>query len=813
MEVIMSSSLNISHFRTSDQQVQTVAEHLHRVSELCGARTAKIGLENIGNVLGVLHDFGKYSSEFQNYIRSITRMVDADSPAADHKSLKGKIDHSTAGAQWIWQNFSRYGFQGRLIGQILAACVASHHGGLLDCLSTDGTNGFARRINKADEKTHLQECLDRADAEIMEIINSSAPDTLVHQCMLKLAEIVAPGEKEHDRLKHFRIGFFTRFLFSCLIDADRIDSADFDNPANSTLRRSAPVKWQTIIDRLERKLDGLQEDRGINKIRRKIADRCLARAADGKGIYTLTVPTGGGKTFSSMRFALHHAKLHSMERIFYIIPYTSIIEQNAMAMREALEREDDSFPWILEHHASLEPDDQSWQGKLYAENWDAPVIFTTMVQFLETVFSGGTRAVRRLHSLANSVIIFDEIQTLPVNCVHLFCNALQFIIRYAGSSAVLCTATQPLLGEVDPAKGRLDLSEHNEIVHDVDRLFAELQRVRIRDFLRSRGWQEDEIAEFVLDRFREKGSCLVIVNTKGWARKLYTLCASELDNEIIFHLSTNMCPSHRKKVLGRILRRLEDNQPVLCISTQLIEAGVDVDFNCVIRFLAGLDSIAQAAGRCNRNGKQEMAEVYIVNPCDEPIGSLADIRVGREQAWRIFSERQYDDLLHPEALRQYFAYYFFERGDIMDYPVTGEQVGRSGDSLLNLLADNPLNPGRVQNPGTAMFNLQQSFKTAGKIFQAIDAPTHAVIVPHGEGREIIADLCAAFEPSSAFHLLRRAQRYSVSVFPNIWRKLIDLGAVIPVRMDVDIYYLDEKYYSEEFGLSTEPSNDMAINIV
>ncbi len=804
----MESHRYIAHRRESDQTEQTVCEHLEEVSLICCCLAEKIGVSDVGELLGLLHDLGKYSQQFQTYIQSATGLLnpDLDDEYVDAKALKGKIDHSTAGAQWVWQRFQRYGVQGRLVGQILAICLASHHGGLLDCLKPGGENGFSNRINKDQEKTHLQECLKAADKEVENKLDEIATDAFLRKFWNQLVRLVAPEKNESEIIKQFRLGFFLRFLFSCLIDADRINSADFETPGNVRFRPKLPVDWQIAIDRLEAKLTSFLVRNEIDTARREISDQCKKKAESSQGIYTLTVPTGGGKTFASMRYALHHAKKHKLDHVIYIIPYTSIIEQNAGEIRKVLERPDDEFPWVLEHHSNLEPETQTWHSKLVTENWDAPIIFTTMVQFLEVLFGGGTRGARRMHNIANSVLIFDEIQSLPVNCVHLFCNAIQFFADHARSTALLCTATQPLLDDLKfgEDKGQLTLSDNHELVDDMTKVFEQFKRVEIKNLVRAEGWTEQELGELMITQLKEKGNCLVIVNTKKWARKLYDICLSSIDEDSLFHLSTSLCPAHRKEIFKTVKQRLKDKLPVLCISTQLIEAGVDVDFNSVIRFLAGLDSIAQAAGRCNRNGNLDIAQVYVVNPQDEAIDRLDDIKEGREKALRIFSEKDETELLDPEVIRLYFSYYFYERASLMSYPLTEKQAGRK-DSLLSLLSDNHLNIGMEKNA----IKLQQSFKTAGKAFQAIDSPTQAVIVPcDDKGKEIIAGLCADFEPAEAFQLLKEAQQYSVNVFPNVWRQLVEAEAVRPVQEGEEIYYLDERYYSDDFGLSTEEVSTM-----
>ena len=491
------------------------------------------------------------------------------------------------------------------------------------------------------------------------------------------------------------------------------------------------------------------------------------------------------------------------------MPYTSIIEQNAKEVRKAIEREGDRFPWVLEQHSNLEPERQTWQSKLIAENWDSPIVLTTMVQFLETCFAGGTRSVRRLHQLANSIIIFDEIQTLPINCVHLFCNALNFLSAHCSTTALLCTATQPLLNELkNKAKGALEIPAENEIASDVADLFEKLHRVDVDPRIKTKGWQVEDVGELALEQFTETQSCLVIVNTKSWAQDLYQACQDALPKDALFHLSTHQCPAHRKQWLYKIRQRLQQKQPVLCFSTQLIEAGVDISFARVIRFLAGLDSIAQAAGRCNRHGEAEKGQVLVINPAEETTGLLKEIEAGKDAARRVLDEG-FDNLVAPAAMRQYFKYYFHERADDMDYRLDDRQIGRS-DSLLNLLSDNEKSQAtytdRWQQQGKIPL-LSQSFMEAGKQFKAIDAPTEAVIVPFGAGKKIIAELCAVdaeFNAEKYYELLRQAQSYSVNVFPNVWKKLQENNAIHEIQPGLGIYHLNERYYSADFGLSDQP---------
>ena len=530
------------------------------------------------------------------------------------------MDHSTAGAQWVYRELRKFGAEqgiGELFGQMLGLCIASHHGeGLIDCLDGEGNPKWIERFNKTDELTHLAECEQNADEVVQQKAHELAGENLIRN-LLKAVKPILSDSTTNDKIKEFYLGCLTRFLFSCLIDADRINSSDFEREAQKEVRRlTEKPDWQMAIEQVEAKLAGFQNRYPIDEIRRRISSDCLKRAVDPQGIYTLTVPTGGGKTLASLRYALHHAQKHNLDRIIYIIPYTSIIDQNAQVVREILGED-----WVLEHHSNLEPEKQSWQDKLLCENWDKPIVFTTMVQFLDAWFGGGTRGARHIHPMTNSVLIFDEIQTLPVKCVHLFCNVLNWLTKFGKSTAVLCTATQPLLGELGlqnfpedkrgaiTARGLLRLPENAEIMgkyQDLDKLFADLSRVEIRFNEKSGGWNVEEAGTFLLEQFQTTPSCLFIVNTKKWAQELYQYCQRQnVPSEALFHLSTYQCAAHRKAIFDTIKARLKNGKPVICISTQLIEAGVDISMACVIRALGGLDSIAQAAGRCNRHGEKD----------------------------------------------------------------------------------------------------------------------------------------------------------------------------------------------------------------
>ncbi len=817
----------IAHVRKSDKKPQRLETHLSEVGEISRELARKIDLPEAGHIIGLLHDLGKYSQAFQNYIKSAEGEIDPDQDGyVDFIAQKGKIDHSTAGAQYIWSKLNRIGAvgHGRLCGQILSLCIASHHSGLVNCLSKDGSPYFSKRIKKSDDLTHLNEALSKLDSELKQTLEAYSCKVLTKELFQRVCQIAgwSKSVKPLTKPQAFGLGMLTRFLFSCLVDADRLNSAEFEYPSRKKerLERRDYFDWSIAIDRLESNITTLSKGRPIDAIRSQISNECLQRAKDSQGTYTLTVPTGGGKTFASLRYALHHTRHHKLDRIIYIIPYTSIIEQNAQAVREIIECADDKFPWVLEHHSNLDPERESWRAKMIAENWDAPIVFTTMVQLLETFFAGGTRNARRMHQLGKAVLIFDEIQTLPLTCVHMFCNAINFLTQNAKTTAILCTATQPVLDKLrSPENGEIKVAPNAEIAADKSQLASILRRVEVVNRTKPGGWSESEIVNQTLHNLETVGSCLVIVNTKDWARRLYLGCKQSPNNTKIFHLSTNQYPVHRKQILNEIKQCLADKTPVICISTQLIEAGVDISFASVIRFLAGLDSIAQAAGRCNRHGELErdgepaLGRVEVINPDKENLAMLKDIECGKDISGRIFRDFSPEQLLAPETLERYFQYYFHQRSGLMSYDLKSP----AQKTMVDILSTNQFNAGRdhASLKPAKLPLLKQSFMDAGKAFKAIDAPTQAVIIRHGDGKEIVTKLCAAekeFDAQSFYSTLKQAQQYSVNVFPNVFKRLAEAGAVHEIQGE-GIYYLEHSYYSEEFGLSTEPVAAMEVCLI
>jgi CRISPR-associated endonuclease/helicase Cas3 len=802
------SSAFLAHLE-ADGRSQLLRDHLVSVSQAARRASEKIGLGAAGATIGLLHDLGKYSRDFQRYLRQIP----PDQDTEQQELKRGMVDHSTAGAQKIWRALKGGGRLEGVVGEILSICIASHHSGLIDCIMPGGMDNLSRRMSKADAESHFGEAWAGSDQQVIDEHKKHLEDADLVGGIREIVKSIC----QLDRIpcvQRFKVGLVVRFLFSCLIDADRTDTADFSNGAAASLRQHGRyAEWPALAALLEGRVRRFVPRSPIDDLRRQVSDACLSASGRPKGTYLLTVPTGGGKTLASLRFALHHADTWGMDRVIYVSPYTSIIDQNAEVVRNVLEPAGTEFASVvLEHHSNLTPVQQTWRSKVLSENWDAPVVFTTAVQLLEGLFGAGTRAVRRMHQMARSVLIFDEIQTVPVRCVHLMNNALNFLVEQCGSTVVLCTATQPLLHEVDPGKGALRLSADAEIMREVPELFEKVHRYETYDRRKPGGWGHDEAAQLAVDETSRAASCLVVVNTKREALSIFRECRSSAGEAAVYHLSTGMCPAHRIKVLGEIKQRLDRRAPTVCVSTQLIEAGVDISFGSAIRALAGLDSIAQVAGRCNRHGESSMGHVHVINLGGEVPRNLCEIRAAQEAAQRVLdenasgSEGRTLNLSDPRLIAQYFRYYFFDRRKLMDYPVGPDRAERE-DTLLNMLAENSLAAGG--RPAPPPVYLRQAFMTAAKAFQAIDANTQGVIVPYmPEGKAVINELCAAFEPHKQFKLLKRAQQFTVNVFPNVLDELERAGAVHEVQEGTGVIYLEGRWYSDEFGLNTEGTEEM-----
>lgn len=773
----------IARYRKSDRRYQTLESHLLETAKLTANSANKIYMGEIGRILGLLHDAGKATDLFYNYLRSsVGDIRPGHTDYIDPEANKGQIDHATAGAQII--NESKIN---NLLSQIMELVIMSHHTGIIDVISPDGINKYQNRITKPD--TRLEEAKKNLPHSINEELGQISQELIFNQFNAQNKKLL--DGRESTDIYHFQIGLLIRFLLSCLLDADRTDAA-CENPDRAT---SEKIPWGILIDKLEKSLPTPTLD--IDYIRQDISEKCLTAAYRTQGIYQLTVPTGGGKTLSSLRFALHHAQEYKLDHIYYIVPFTTIIDQNASKIRDILGAET-----LLEHHSNLTPEHETELQQILSENWDTQIIFTTMVQFLETLFSNGTKSARRMHQLANSVIIFDEIQALPLKCVCMFNTAIKFLVNICGSTALLCTATQPLLDNVPvsikvPGKDEcypysLTIPPENRIIKDVSGLFTKLNRVEVINIQHK--LSNIEIAGIIKEE-SQVNSVLAIVNTKKSALNLYAEVKSLELGLPIYHLSTNMCPEHRMEVLNKVKTLLEKNHPVICISTQLIEAGVDIDFGCVIRYKAGLDSIIQAAGRCNRHNKKR-GRLIIVESLEENLGTLSEIINGIKCTKQVMYEYeknpdQFDNnLLGDKAIACYYDFYYYQNSNTMLYPVDEKSgIGRE-DSLFELLSTNRRS---INDPHLL---LKQSFASANKEFKVINNDTQGVIVPYEKGYDIINNLKTEKDLKKQKDLLKEAQRYSVNLYKS------EIGKYnIEMVPDSNILYISSGY-DLDYGVTT-----------
>ncbi|EGW53128.1 CRISPR-associated helicase/endonuclease Cas3 [Candidatus Endoriftia persephonae] len=555
--------------------------HLEAVAQRAEAFAAQAFSEGaafwpvLAALMGRWHDLGKFSDDFQGYLRA-----SATSGGDSHTGeVRGKVDHTSAGAQHAMTVLPPP------LSALLAYPIAGHHAGLLDGLAT-GACLKARLTKSVPDWRH------------------SAPDELLEAPAIGLPKILGTTREE----LAFNLAFATRMLFSCLVDADFLATEAFMNPQQAAQRPSGQMDF-TALDR--HLADHMRQRFGdasgmVAEARAEVLAACIKAAEGQPGLYSLTVPTGGGKTLASLAFALRHAACNGLGRVIYAIPFTSIIEQNAETFREVFEAFDaDLDELILEHHSNFDPDRETVRSRLASENWDAPLVVTTNVQLFESLFANRTSRCRKLHRIAGSVIILDEVQTLPVTLLEPCLKALRLLVEQYGCTVVLCTATQPAIEYRDEFK--IGLPKATPIIADAPALYRRLKRVEVRD---AGTLDCAQLAE----RMMKSEQALAIVSTRKHAADLYSALKGMADTEGCFHLSAAMTPNHRSARLDTIRQCLKEGRPCRVVATQLIEAGVDVDFPVVWRSLAGLDSIAQAAGRCNREGKREGAITWVFRP-------------------------------------------------------------------------------------------------------------------------------------------------------------------------------------------------------
>lgn len=714
---------------SEDGRIQSFSEHANAVANLAAAYAAKFGAEGAAYTAGLLHDIGKCS------------------PAGQARLLQHtpKVEHAAAGAEVLGSDP-----KGNPYSYLLAYCIAGHHAGLPDGGVSTDTEERATLCAK------LKRQRKRAEDYAAYLAELSTPVPTVGRFQLTTSA----------KNIGFCYAFRTRMLFSCLVDADFLDTESFMQ--NKPQRSGMGEPLEVLFERLKARLAafGVPKDL-IGEKRHSVQEDCLRAAALPRGLFTLTVPTGGGKTLSSLAFALSHALKNGLDRVIYVIPYTSIIDQTAAVFRAALGDEN-----VLEHHHNVEydtrDDEETDLRAMAAENWDAPVIVTTNVQFFESLFSNRTSRCRKLHNIANSVVIFDEAQILPLDLLIPCVCAIEELVRNHRCTAVLCSATQPALDSYFTS-----LLQPQEICSAPKELYSVLRRVRFEQL----GQLNDAD---LLARLNAHDQVLCIVNTKVQAQTLFT----ELEGEGNYHLSTFMTPTHRRRTLKEIRNRLKAHLLCRVVSTSLIEAGVDVDFPVVYREEAGLDSAIQAAGRCNREGNLpfDQAAVYLFKPEERYINKRPPSVKLPIEITRLIT-KTHADIGDPDAIRDYFLRYFNFRGASLDQKEIVKQFNRGLESGLNL-----------------------PFAKVAEEFRVIDSPTRTVLIEENdEVRELAAQLRRG---ARSRELLRKTGLHAISVYPKQYDLLLAAGALEVLDEELAVLR-DESLYSQQMGLNI-PQNGIGI---
>jgi len=765
----------IAHTKTDSDTGTVVCETLFEHS-VATAELAKKFAENFDSgafaeVAAQFHDLGKASSKFQKYIRKCE---------SENSPTHGP-DHSTAGARFLAK-------ENKCFGTLLAYAIAGHHAGLPDGMCKGEASLHYRIFDKKDIPEW--ECAVEGDKELSKLF--SAPTS----------KMIPPPELGRFFSDGFSISFWVRMIFSCLVDADFLATENFMNPAQANFRGnvSAPT-----ISELEQRLENFLKTKfgeprsEVAKIREEVRTDCLEVAEKPQGIFTLSVPTGGGKTLSSLAFALKHARQHGLERVIYAIPFTSIIEQTAAVFREALGEDA-----VLEHHCNfVEKDAGETDGgeakfshaKLLSENWNAPIVVTTNVQLFESLLAAKPSRCRKLHNLAKSVIILDETQTIPPKYLRPCVRVLNELVKNYGATVVSCTATQPALTSERLGDAKLD--NPTEIIRADRNLHERLKRVKIEKI------SEKQTAESLAGKLAKERQVLAIVNTKRDARNVFEelkKCLPSEDAGNVFHLSTNLCAEHRSQILEKIRKCLHDGNTCRVVSTQLVEAGVDVDFPCVFRAIAGIDSIAQAAGRCNREGKISGAggRVYVFEMEKDP--EIAFLKMAANAGREIFSTEEGNggDLLSEDVVNKYFESLYWRHGESA---TALDELG----ILRNIFPKN----GPKKEDDLFLFG----FRECGEKFHLIDdKPTHSVIVPWGEAKELCEKLRATHVPAEQRKILKKLQRSTVEIYEKKFNEAVACGKIQLVHDCVPVLVSTDFHYDENLGLclDDERSAGMAI---
>lgn len=786
---------------------QSCRDHSIGTAEIAGKRLGGIYLENTAYLAGILHDAGKFSVEFDNYIKA----------ACEGKNVRrGSVIHSFAGCSYMLNKYHSSKLDiADVTSELISYAIAAHHG-LFDCINENEEFGFTYRRNKQPQydfkaiESFFDECI--SESEIAELYNKSKNE--IEKIYIKIAGITNDEENDNKyRTKlMFYFGLTERLILSAVIDGDRTDTYNFmsKDKGDSSIGQNRTIIWDEYLDNIEKYVSSLENKSPIQKARGKLSDICKEFARNQPGIYQLSIPTGSGKTVSGLRYALHHAEKWNKKRIFYVAPLISILEQNAAVIKSVIG--DSSI--VLEHHSNLiidtEGEDETLKERyqLLTETWDSPIVITTLVQFLNTLFGGTTSQVRRFSALAESVIILDEVQSVPWKMLSMFNLAINYLQTVCGATILLCSATIP---DFMNSKYRMNISPERLLSPEQE---SEFNKIFKRSLIIDGGnYRLDEIPEYIKGIMLSSKSTLVVCNKKMQSEYLFDELMAE--GYSIYHLSASMCMLHREKTLSEISEALLKEERVLCISTQVIEAGVDISFETVIRFKAGLDSIVQSNGRCNRNGESEDgAKTYIIGCSDENLSKLKEMQIAKNATTELLynynnnSEKYDNDLTLEKSVKEYYEIVQKNLKDnYSDYYDKGCDA-----TILDLYASNEK---WYHEDKESNYFMNQAFKTAGRLFEPLDSDTITIIVPYNEGKEIICDLCSDKIRNDIGFLkdcVNKAKKYTVSVMKYQESILLEKGAIYKI-CDGTMYALREKFYDESTGLKLRGEVDEKCNIL
>lgn len=783
------------------EKVQSCRDHCLNAANYAKKSVEEVGIGNIAYLCGVLHDAGKCTEEFNNYIEAATSGANVE---------KGSVIHTFTGVGMILSQYhSQYNDNinnnayRNLTAELIAIAIGSHHG-LFDVYNSECKSGFDHRLKKQpdyDKKAavnYYNECVSKTDIDAL--FRKSIQE--IEKIYGQISELVC-NTPDTDQIEEmlFYLGILERLLLSALIEGDRRDTAEFMSDAGVRFMdvRSVDLTdiWEKAQEHLLKKLDMLPQVTKLQCARRELSDYCDAFAEKPCGIYRLNLPTGAGKTLSSLRFALTHAKKYNKKHIFFVIPLLSILDQNASVIRDAVGNDE----VILEHHSNVVLEDLSEEENLrrarLIDTWDSPIIITTLVQLLTTMFDGKTSAIRRFHSLADSIVVIDEVQSVPTKMMSLFNMTLNFFSKVCNTTFLLCSATQPLF-ELNNHKLQVNLDE----VIPEDKLLS-YKKIFKRTNVQYIGELSDgDIIDKAKEYYNSGKSVLIVCNTKKEAYELFSQLRAFTD--CCIHLSTSMCMAHRKQVVSEMTQKLGDGESLICVSTQLIEAGVDVSFGAVIRLSAGIDNVAQAAGRGNRNGESDqLAPVGIAYLKGENLSKLKEIKQAQEITGELIAEYKNrpndfeNDLISDASVK----YYYETLSRKLNSEVHSTEFCIEGDTLWNFLS---CNTNYAENASQDIL-LRQAFKTAGEKFEVFDNSQVSVIVPYKAGKDIINDILTdrfVVDVAWSKKLLKDAKEYIVNLYEYQMKKLKECGAIYSDK-NKTVLILNPEYYDEKLGVITE----------